>query len=222
METIQINKTQKLGSMNFKKQVDKTHYEFKNYMTKERWSSFWHQLDEAAQLKPEKILEVGPGSGVFKQMSSLLGVVVETLDLDPELAPDHVASATELPFSKNTYDVVCAFQMLEHLPYETSLLAFSEMGRASQRYILISLPDAQAVWRCQFHIPKLGISNILVPRPRLKAKAHEFDGEHYWEINKRGYKLNRVINDFSKSGVQLIKTYRVYENPYHRFFVFEK
>ena len=52
--------------MNCKKQVEKAHYEFNSYMSKERWISVWHQLDEIQKLKPENVLEVGPGPGLFK------------------------------------------------------------------------------------------------------------------------------------------------------------
>ena len=85
--------------MNEKKQVDKTHYEFYRYMSKGRWASLWHQLDEVIQLKPSNVLEVGPGPGAFKQMAILFGLAVETIDLDPDLKPDHVGSATALPFA---------------------------------------------------------------------------------------------------------------------------
>ena len=207
--------------MTIQKQVDKTHYQFKSYMSKDRWCSVWHQLDEVIQLQPKNVLEIGPGSGVFKQMGTLFAVPVETLDLDPELNPDHVGSATALPFRDNAYDVVCAFQMLEHLPYETSLQAFKEMARVSQRHVVISLPDAKTLWRYRFQLPKLGVHDFFIPRPRLSAPIHKFDGEHYWEINKKGYELTKVLKDLSQI-CELVKTYRVVENPYHRFFIFKK
>jgi hypothetical protein len=208
--------------MNLKKQVNKSHYEFKNYMDIDRWCSVWHQLKEISNLNPKSVLEIGPGPGVFKHTAALFDIRVETLDLDPALKPDHLGSATALTFKDNAYEVVCAFQMLEHLPYEVSLQAFSEMVRVSERYVVISLPDARTMWRYQFQIPKFGTHTLLVPRPRFKAPVHEFDGEHYWEINKHGYPLDRTISDFSLAGAKLIKTYRVPENPYHRFFIFEK
>jgi hypothetical protein len=62
---------------------------------------------------------------------------------------------------------------------------------------------------------------VFVPRPRLLAQKHEFDGAHYWEINKREYPLSRIVSDFTKS-IRLTRTYRVPENTYHRFFVCEK
>jgi len=181
----------------------------------------WHQLDEVQKLTPERVLEVGPGPGMFKMLASTFGITVETLDLDPDLKPDHVASATAMPFEDESFDVVCAFQMLEHLPYEISLQAFEEMVRVSKRHVLISLPDARKVWKYQIQIPKFGIHEFLVPCPHHRACEHQFDGEHYWELNKRGYMLPRVIADFSKH-IRLVKTYRVFENPYHRFFIFER
>jgi hypothetical protein len=154
-------------------------------------------------------------------VAGVFGIKVETLDLDPELKPDHVASATALPFPDGAYDAVCGFQMLEHLPYDLSLKAFNEMTRVASRNVVISLPDARVMWPYAFHIPKRGTVSVLVPKPAVGLRAHKFDGQHYWEINMRGYALKKVIADFS-SVCKLVKTYRVAENPYHRFFVFSK
>ena len=206
-------------SVDSHKQVSKGHYEFDSYVTKPRWNSLWHQLDEVRRLNPRRILEIGPGPGLFKAVAMLFGLHVETVDIDPELKPDHVGSATALPFPDASFDVVCAFQMLEHLPYSTSLAAFDEMSRVSRRHVLISLPDSQTVWRYSVHIPRVGSRDFLVPRPSLRAHEHRFDGEHHWEIGKRGYGLSRIEEDFS-ARMPMLRTFRVPENPYHRFFVF--
>jgi len=50
--------------------------------------------------------------------------------------------------------------------------------------------------------------------PRLKKPIHNLGGEHYWEIGKVGYPLNRIISDINKSGFKVEKTYRVFEHPY--------
>jgi predicted SAM-dependent methyltransferase len=207
--------------MNYKKQVDKSHYEFDIYMPIQRWCSVWHQLDEIHKLKPENVLEVGPGLGFLKALSKALGFTVETIDIDPDLNPDYVGSATNMPFNDFTYDVVCAFQMLEHIPYESSLKAFSEMVRVSRRNVLISLPDVKSGWRFQFHLSRIGGYDVSVSHPLFIPQEHKFDGEHYWEINKRGYPLARVIADLSVYA-KLITTYRAREFPFHRFFVFER
>ncbi|MBE0449137.1 MAG: methyltransferase domain-containing protein [Actinobacteria bacterium] len=205
------------------KQVDKSHYEFGKYVHKQRWASMWHQLDEVINLNPERVLEIGPGPGLFKAVIGAMGVNVETLDIDPELEPDHVASVFDMPFEDSAFSVVCAFQMLEHLPYEKSLEAFGEMVRVAGKAVVISLPDAATRWPVSIYIPKIGAVKFLIPRPHLRARKHEFDGEHYWEINKAGYSLERITSEFlSSAQVRLANTFRVHENPYHRFFVFEK
>ena len=205
------------------KQVDKSHYAFGRYVHKRRWSSVWHQLDEVMKLEPNRVLEVGPGPGLFKAVAGALGVAVETLDLDPELEPDHVASVFEMPFADRGFDVVCAFQMLEHLPFEHSLEAFQEMARVADKAVVISLPDAATRWPVSIHVPKIGVVTFSIPKPRLAAPKHTFNGEHYWEINKAGYPLKRVSDALlSAAPVELTRTFRVPDFPYHRFFVFRK
>ena len=48
-----------------KVQVNKEHYQFKNYLNKKRWMSIWYQLNEVLSLEPESILEIGQGAGLF-------------------------------------------------------------------------------------------------------------------------------------------------------------
>lgn len=204
------------------KQVNKDHYDFLKYMNKNRWVSIWHQIHEVLSLSPENILEIGSGPGVFKILISHLGLSIRNVDIDPDLKPDFVASACELPLQDNSFDCVCAFQMLEHLPYEQSMRAFKEMVRVSKKYIVISLPDVRALWLYSFYLPKIGQIEFFIPRPRFRAPEHHFDGEHYWEIGKKGYSNEKVLFDLIQNQVKLLKNFRVRENTYHNFFVFEK
>ena len=71
------------------------------------------------------------------------------------------------------------------------------------------------------HLPKICERRVLIKRPQIKVPSHSFDGQHYWEINKRGYELEKVTSSFLKSGkLRLERTFRPYENAYHRFFIF--
>lgn len=201
-------------------QVARTHYEFQSYMDKRRWASIWQQLAELTTVRPDSTLEIGPGRGLLKSVASVFDLRVTTLDIDPDLGPDFVGSATALPFSENSFDVVCAFQVLEHLPYDQSLLAMREMCRCASRAVLISLPDAAKVWPSSIYLPLVGPINLHIPSPRLRRRRHIFDGQHYWEVNTRGYELKKVLKQFHEF-CPSIRTYRVAENPYHRFFIFD-
>jgi SAM-dependent methyltransferase len=207
-----------------KKQVDKSHYNFKKYFTKERLLSIWHQLDEIIKLNPNSVLEIGPDNGIFKEMAKTFGIDVDTLDIDSELNPDFLAPADNMPFDENTYDVVCAFQMLEHVPFDLSLKIFQEMCRVSSKYIIISLPNDLTAWPMSITIPRIGKLNFYIVKPTFQLREQVFNGEHYWELNRKGYKTNDVVKSLLEqfSSLQLIDTYRVKENPYHQFFIFQK
>ena len=51
---------------------------------------------------------------------------------------------------------------------------------------------------------------------------NKFDGGPYWEIGKARYSLNRIIKDIQRAGFKIVKTYRIFEIPYHRFFILKK
>lgn len=204
-----------------RKQVSTEHYDYTSYVDQKRWSSLWHQLDETMRLQPSSILEIGPGPGLYKAVAAQFGHTVKTLDLDPELNPDYSASVLDMPFEDGTFDMVCAFQMLEHLPFDESLHAFAEMVRVSARYVLISVPDARPVYPVSIVLPKKRACRFLVPSPRFWPLEHVFDGEHYWELNKKHFALPAVLDQWLAQGpVSLLATYRVHANAYHRFFVF--
>jgi len=205
------------------KQANQSKYKFGKYMRKKRWLSLWHQVDEVLALGPSTVLELGIGPGFFKALMSHCGIPVTTVDIDPELNPDHLASATDLPFADDSYECVCAFQMLEHLPYEESCRAFSEMVRVAQKHIVISLPDAKKIRPLSIQYAKSERVIFLIPRPRISPRPHKFNGQHFWEINKKGYLLPKIIGDFTRHHkIRIVNTYRVKENPYHRFFIFKK
>ncbi|GMO50271.1 MAG: hypothetical protein Ta2G_07650 [Termitinemataceae bacterium] len=202
------------------KQVDATHYEFSKYVDKGRWCSFYHQIDEILSTKPDSVLEIGIGPGILGTILKKINCPYESIDIDKELEPDHVGSILQMPFPDKNYDTIVCFQVLEHLAYENFTIALNELFRVARKCIILSLPDAGPV--ISIHIPKI-CGRKLFPRPFVKQKEHEFDGEHYWEINKKGYGISRIkanIDDLAKKNSFLLeKNYRVWENPYHHFFV---
>ena len=206
------------------KQVDKSHYDFNKYVSNKRWTSLWHQLSEVMSKDVKSVIEVGPGNGLFTTVLKHFGYDVTTVDLADDLQPDIVADATNIPVSDDHADAVVAFQVLEHMPYEESLKAVHELGRIANRYLIISLPNAKKMMTVHFRIPGIIERTFLIKRPFSKAQPPEFNGQHYWEINKKGYDLQKVQNDFCDvlPKYRLLNEYRVAHNPYHHFFVYSK
>jgi len=205
-----------------KSPVESTHYFTSSYNTKERFISYWHQINEIIILKPESILEIGIGNGLVANFLRQRGLKVTTMDIDERLYPDYVGSVLDIPFPNESFEVVACFEVLEHLPYEGFPTALHEIHRVTKKHAVMSLPDCKRAYRFDVQIPKLGEVKFLIPLPRLKAPIHTFNGEHYWEIGKAGYSLSKIINDIQRAGFIIDKTYRVFEHPYYRFFILRK
>jgi predicted SAM-dependent methyltransferase len=192
------------------------------YDSKERFCSYWHQIDEIFKVKPKRFLEVGIGNGFVSKYLKERGINVITLDVIYELVPDICGSVIELPFRKNAFDAVSCYEVLEHLPYNEFINVLKELSRITQKNIILSIPDATTVYRLNIEIPKLKPIKKLIYHPMPRSKRHEYDNEHYWEIGKKGYSLKKIKSEIYALGLNILKTYRIFEYYYHRIFILEK
>lgn len=203
-------------------QLNTGHYFKRAYDTKERFISYWHQINEIIKLKPSKVLEVGIGNGFVRRYLKEKGLDVTTLDIAQSLEPDVAGSGLAIPFKNGSFDVVVCCEVLEHLPYSELSKALKEIHRVSLKYVVLSLPDVTTVYRINIELPRIKPIKKLIVHPFHRPAQHVFDGEHCWEIGKIGYPLKRIELDIRQSNLNIIKTYRVFEFYYHRFFLLEK
>ncbi|MFA6414372.1 MAG: class I SAM-dependent methyltransferase [Candidatus Paceibacterota bacterium] len=200
-------------------QVTKDAYRFERYVGIDRWSSYYYQLREIVALEPKSVLEIGVGDRVVGNYLKGRGIEYTSADVAEDLSPDVVADVTALPFGDGSFDVVCAFEILEHLPFERFKHALQELTRVSKRAVLLSLPHFGPSVRLELKIPLLPCMRLAWKLPY--PKKHVFNGQHYWEIGKRGYSLNRIRAAIALfGGIQ--KEFVPFENQYHHFFLIEK
>jgi len=176
----------------------------KKCISKLRWNSFYHQMDEIVSINPESVLEIGVGTGLLREIiRDVFHIKYSSLDTGEHLKPDYVGSVLDIPISNKIFDVVGCFQVLEHLPYDNFEKGLRELFRVAKRMVVISLPNAG----------KEGKPNV----------PHQYDGEHWWEINKIGFEAEKVREVIKCVGrnfdFELTKEYRVKEWEYHHFFV---
>lgn len=205
-----------------KPQADPNHYFKPSYDTKGRFISYWHQINEVIKLKPNSILEVGIGNGFVANYLKQRGYNIVTLDINPKLNPMVVGSILNLPFCNEAFEVVTCFQVLEHLPYKLFSKAVSEIHRVSRNHAILSLPDITRAYRFLIQIPKIGEFKKLISLTRFNPQKLKIGREHCWEIGMTEFPLRRILKDIKEIGFKVIETYRVFENPYHRFFILKK
>jgi len=169
-------------------------YSEKKYNHKVRWMNYWHQIDEIYRLTPESILEVGKGNGLVSDHLRKMGYKVTTLDTDPEVKPDIVASVEAMPVSSQSYDLILAAEVLEHLPFDKLPAVVKELKRVARRFVIITLPYAGGRFDFFIKIPKIPKFSIFTPLPYFWVKHKLSKSGHYWEIGKRGYSRNRIRN----------------------------
>jgi ubiquinone/menaquinone biosynthesis C-methylase UbiE len=205
--------------MKYKKQVDTSHYSFERYFYKGRWMSYWYQAKEIIS-RPEilTVLDVGPGTVFLKSILTIHrpDISYSSIDVAADVKPDIVGGVTRMPIPDNAYDVVCAFQVLEHIEFDDFEIAVAEMKRVSKKYVFISLPHFGPSIELQFKMPFLPRIQraVKIPFP----KVHLFGGQHYWEIGKKGYSAQKIRSILQKH-LTLIDEYVPFENQYHRFFI---
>lgn len=201
-------------------QVLKEHYRFGKYADEARFASYYHQLKEILDASPASVVEIGAGDGVVgNYLRWHGGIKYICADYAADTKPDVVADIRKLPFPDASFDVACAFEVLEHLPFEDFEKSLSELTRVARKRVIISLPHFGPPLKLLLKIPFLPELRLAfkIPFPRM----HIFNGQHHWEIGKRNYSVSRIRAAIARHGI-LIRDYVPFENQYHHFFVFNK
>ena len=128
------------------------HFRSQLYNSKERFNSYWHQIDETLQLNPSETLEIGIGNKFVTRYLSEQRLKVTTLDIDRGLNPDIIGNVLNLPFKDSSFSLVNCCQLLEHLPYKAFGETLRELCRVSEKNILLSLPDVTTVYRLNIEL----------------------------------------------------------------------
>lgn len=205
--------------MHTQKQVDKDAYQFEKYAEEERFVSYHTQLTEIMRVKPESVLEIGVGDRVVgSYLKNNTGIAYTSADIADDVSADVIASVTKLPFPDKSFDVSCAFEVLEHLPFDQFQPALTELARVAKTHVLISVPHFGPMLSLAFKIPFLSRVRLAykIPYP----KAHAFNGQHYWEIGKHGYPVSRIRAELEKHG-NITRDFIPFESSYHHFFTLE-
>jgi len=193
--------------------------DFSSYVSKYRYNSYWHQLDETLKSQPKTVLEIGVGSSVTSSYLKHLGIDVVTLDIEHELNPTICGSVSDLPFADNSIDTVVCCQVLEHLPFELFKKCLSELHRVCKNTLVLSLPDKTPGISIILRMPNFLFKDFSFYIPWAIREPIKEVKEHHWEIGRRGYPAKRIKECIGQLPFNLETSYRVPEYPYHHFFI---
>jgi hypothetical protein len=197
-------------------QVLPEHYSLK-YDSRDRWLSYWYQIQAVARAGAQSVVEVGSGSGVLSTyLRQQLGLSVVTFDFDESRKPDVVGDVRQFAshFQPRAYDAVCAFEVLEHLPFDNFIPVLTQLAIVSRRYVILSLPHWGYFVQVRFWLKRW---RFVYGRKITRPYTWQFDGQHYWEIGTRGYSLRRISDAISEV-VTIKSQYFCQDYPYHYFF----
>ncbi len=212
-------------------QIEKEHYQTLAYLKRERFYSYVEQIELVKKYAQtgDTILEVGKGNGLIEHiLKELLGFSVTTLDINPDLHPDIVGNILKPgEWMKKPYDVVLAFEVLEHLPFHDARKALEHLVQVAQKYVLISIPDMRSFVSARFSMFErfpLTVQKV-ISFPRLTHRHQPFGKDHYWEIGinagKHKTTMKKIKSELLK-GFTVVEHFRCHLVPWHHYFVIQK
>lgn len=210
----------------FKVQTHAKEYFSRKLMRKGNFLAMYQQINAVADTRPKNVLEIGIGNGNVSLLLKNFGYEVTTCDFDKELKPDVVADIRKLPFKDNSFDTSLACEILEHIPFEDVLKALRELRRVTKKYVIISLPNSCISFGILFKIkiPFIGRYfnfSFHFPYDWLNPRKFKFNGEHYWEIGRKGFPKRKIVKLLKKHFI-IKKQFPELIQPEHYYFILKK
>lgn len=166
-----------------------------NKILDKKWDRYGHKCEgrpyvmEVMNLDPKSMVDIGAGYNEFIKdirtrtkydKSKFIGVDIAC----PE--SDVIASAHNLPFDDEQYDMVVSFDCMEHIPEDEVPLAFKEFHRVGKRiYLMIALAhsptriDGEVLHVC-IKSPEWWLQAAQQNFPKSKIRHHNRKGTP-WE-----------------------------------------
>ena len=209
-------------------------YNPKTYESFNLWLDYWTQYELIKKIRPKSVLEIGKGVGVLEFLLKRQDYKYTSADIEKSLKPDLVCDITKIPVKNKSYDVVCAFEVLEHIPYDDFEAALKEMKRIAKKRVIISIPYSTFYFGIAFSLfyaKKLDwLFTLLKMKPfypwyfNIKIPTFFLDKlgmipEHAWEMGRKNYPKKRIVSAIKKVGFLIKEEQSRMLYPYHHFFV---
>lgn len=171
-----------------------------------RVNSFYRTLKKHAKYLPEfgaKVLDIGTAGGAFLDAAKQYGYDAYGMEPSADLVARGKARGLQIEqgtieshsFSQASFDMVCLWDVIEHLPNPKLALAEARKLLKPNGILLINFPD-MGTWQAKFagrrfwwilsvhlhHFTKKSIGDIC-----LRTGFEAFHFQRYWQILEFGY-----------------------------------
>ena len=195
------------------------------------WPSVWYQagvpiIDESVG----SVLEFGPGRGVSKALMEHFGIRHIGVDVNPFYAPDVLSTISEYS-TEERFDLVCAFEVLEHNPLEELKPNLEKFASLSKRYVFISVPFSGR-WvslTVSVNLPRLNVQKKLAlireRRRKVKRPVETFRNSsdpfrhHWWEVGDKEISKRAMRGLISSCGLRVDSEFHSPLFPHHLFYL---
>jgi SAM-dependent methyltransferase len=210
-------------------------------LDEKHFSSYFLQFYRTVMLpksKVQSVLEIGSGAGIYKALLNNFNYNLTTMDIDNYSDPNIIGDVALIPFQECSFDLICIFEVLEHLPFSNFEKAIKELHRCTRHYVYLSLPYAHSTVllniemnSMQSYVNRMNFK--LRKSIHLPSRFRDIDLEiyknrkdkknpHYWEVNRKSYKLPKILNIIESSGLSVMETFNNPFFPYHFYILCEK
>ena len=120
----------------------------KNLENEFHFSTYYEQAKHvyAHISREESLIEAGIGSGLLCDLLSRRGWNIKTVDIDSDKNPDFCSDVLSFDFNQGQFDALLAFEIFEHLPWDTFCKLLEKIQGTSISKILFSVP------RCEYEL----------------------------------------------------------------------
>lgn len=202
-------------------------YDFAEYVSPDRMLTYWHQIDEVLQLRPDSVLEVGAGPGVVASVLRGYDISVDTADLNARLRPTYEVPVTQLAAvcPPNSYDVVLCARVLHHIDFQFFPQAITAMAAVASRYVVLTLPvdDLRLYFSARVTSRPSHRGGVRLPRAlKHRIQSIQDPNSHYtklWKIDSSTETRRAAIETLLRERFTIEKSYAMPHDKSHRLFV---
>jgi hypothetical protein len=207
-------------------QLPAQYYDFGGYVDRQRWLTYFHQLQLLTSTSRGNLLEIGVGPGIVRAVLASREWSITTVDVNASLMPDYVADLRSLPneIVRQRWDWVLCSRVLHHIPLAELDETLRTMSRLDADRHLITVPQEDL--SVQLHIRRTAgrdrafrVSGGARLKRLLRGRVIRSAPSGRWMLEGEGGLRRSELRALLTKHFFVEQEYALPDDPAHVFFV---